>query len=55
MDASYTGQQPAPYNPSILTPDSAQAFSAPPGGDNYEDEPPLMEGIIYKDDRFYHS
>ncbi|XP_060563208.1 protein YIPF5-like isoform X2 [Ruditapes philippinarum] len=45
MEASYTGQQPAPYNPSILTPDSAQAFSAPPGGDNYEDEPPLMEEL----------
>ncbi|XP_053400714.1 multiple epidermal growth factor-like domains protein 10 [Mercenaria mercenaria] len=43
MDTSYAGHQTPGYNPSILTPDTSQAFSAPPGGDNYDDEPPLME------------
>lgn len=45
IDSSYGGQQGSPYNPSILTPDSSQAFTATPGAENFDDEPPLMEEL----------
>lgn len=44
MDSNF-GEQSSSYNPSILTPDQSQTFSAPPGPDSYDDEPPLMEGL----------
>ncbi|XP_052792331.1 protein YIPF5-like [Mya arenaria] len=45
VDSSYGQSSGQPgYNPSILTPDQS-AFAAPPTGDNYEDEPPLMEEL----------
>jgi len=46
VDSGYSPQGgQAGYNPSILTPDQS-TFSAPPQGDNYDDEPPLMEGEL---------
>ncbi len=43
----YPGQQ-SPYHGSIMTPDPVQAFSGGGGEpDNFDDEPPLMEGTYY--------
>ena len=39
-----TPQQPA-YNPTIMTPDASAYTPKEGGGDNFEDEPPLMEGM----------
>lgn len=47
MEGSYAGQQQGSsgYSPSILTPDTSQAYVARPGTDNFDDEPPLMEEL----------
>ena len=36
----------APYNPTIMTPDQSAYVSKEGTGDNFEDEPPLMEGTV---------
>jgi len=43
-DSNYAAPQ-GGLNPTILTPDTSQSFTAPPAGDGYEDEPPLMEEL----------
>lgn len=43
----YTPQAPAaaPYTGSIMTPDPVTPYSSPTGEEDYDNEPPLLEGI----------
>lgn len=43
-DSNYSSPRPG-YSPTILTPDHSQPYRPPPGADNFEDEPPLMEEL----------
>ena len=45
-DPQYMAPPPAPYNPTIMTPDQSAYVSKEGTGDNFEDEPPLMEGTV---------
>ena len=36
----------SPYVGSIMTPDPVNMYSAPDGVDDFENEPPLMEGML---------
>ena len=42
-DSQYMAPQQTPYNPTIMTPDQS-AYAAKEDPNNFEDEPPLMEG-----------